>query len=511
MAGTPSFTRSKRYHHFHTSHKTTFAGSETQHVKSNLTASVDGDYELKVETFTFTASNVKIDGNLYVTGSKIVVASVLHMGNNIFGDEASDNHKFVGTTTASGDMNVSASLLINRNASIDGNLNIGASLDVVHNVAIGGDTAMTGSLLIDKNASIDGVLNVGGLTTLTGSLLVDKNASIDGALNVGGAVDFEGALDVAGKIVTASTLVSRATASLDGDLNVGGLTAVMGSLLVDRNASVDGNLSVGASLDVTHNTAIGGDAAITGSLLVDKNASIDGALNIGGLTTLTGSLLVDKNASVDGALSVGGTTTLAGVLHGKSTASLDGNLNLTGSLLVDKNASIDGTLSVGDTTDLKDNKLTGVQGGNVFHCRKDTVDYTSFTATGLAGNVLSSQDIELFVASPGMVVSDILGNLTTPFWSALGSKCYLLTGHLADPDGFTTQHSVGSTESSGWFLEDWTKTGDKGVYLLNASYQRPKVHTIASPVTARFCATGCHLASLTAGAVDIYTFFAQCE
>jgi len=217
MAGTPSFTRSKRFTHFHTSHKSIFEGAETQHVKTNLTASIDGNCEIKATKITManpvvfesTASldgDVKIGGDLYVTGSMIVVATVLHMGDNTFGDEAGDSQKFVGTTTASGDLNVSASLLVNKAASIDGTLKVG------------GLTTLTGSLLVDKNASIDGDLSIGGLTTLTGSLLVDKNASIDGDILVGGAFKYN-------KFVNASALTTDPNIEGATGLGVSGANA----------------------------------------------------------------------------------------------------------------------------------------------------------------------------------------------------------------------------------------------------------------------------------------------
>lgn len=74
MAGTPEFSRAKRLIHFHTSHKSIFEGSETQHVKTNLTASIDGNYEIKSDRLTLTGSllvdkNASIDGNVSVGGN----------------------------------------------------------------------------------------------------------------------------------------------------------------------------------------------------------------------------------------------------------------------------------------------------------------------------------------------------------------------------------------------------------------------------------------------------------
>lgn len=50
MAGTPSFSRAKRFRFFHTSHQSVFNGSEIKHVKSDYTASVDGAHDIKAKS-----------------------------------------------------------------------------------------------------------------------------------------------------------------------------------------------------------------------------------------------------------------------------------------------------------------------------------------------------------------------------------------------------------------------------------------------------------------------------
>ena len=180
-------------------------------------------------------------------------------------------------------------------------------------------------------------------------------------------------------------------------------------------------------------------------------------------------------------------------------------------------ASPDSTFHVkAPSTDFNDNPVTGVKGGNVFHWRKDTVNYSSFTATSPVTR--SSQDIPLFLASPGMMVVDVVANLTTLFWGSTASKIEMMIGDATDRDGFAKLHSVGSTETTGWFLEAYGDDGttgilnsDKGRYLQTASSMRRKFYTSATMVTARFNATNHFLASMTQGAVDIYTFYAQCE
>jgi len=67
MAGRPRFFRAKRVTYFHTSHKSIFDGSETQHVKSDLTASVDGDHKIKADSHHVTC-RASFDGALAING-----------------------------------------------------------------------------------------------------------------------------------------------------------------------------------------------------------------------------------------------------------------------------------------------------------------------------------------------------------------------------------------------------------------------------------------------------------
>ncbi len=77
MAGRPKFTKAKRYIFTHTSHKSIYDGSEIQHVKSNLTASVDGIHKIVADALHVTSrasfdDALTINGNLDLNQGKIV-------------------------------------------------------------------------------------------------------------------------------------------------------------------------------------------------------------------------------------------------------------------------------------------------------------------------------------------------------------------------------------------------------------------------------------------------------
>ena len=272
MSGQPAFFRAKRVTYFHTSHKTIFDGTEITHVKSNLTASVDGNHKVKADVHHVVprasfdgavalGGNVTVTGNLSVTGSMIVTSSVLHQGDNVFGDQDADNHKFFGTTTASGGVFISGSLIGQANASVDGNFTLGGNLSVT------GKNTVTSSVIGQANASLDGTLAVGGnitapAITLTSSLLANANASVDGNMVIG------------------------------GDNTVGGKNTVTSSIIGQSNASIDGNAAIGG--DVKYNKFETGASAmgimtvsgITGIGLVGVSDGMVKIWDIGNATTI---------------------------------------------------------------------------------------------------------------------------------------------------------------------------------------------------------------------------------
>ena len=71
MAGQPTFNRAKRFTYFHTAHKTIYDGTETKHVKSDMTASVDGNYALTADAISLSGA-VTLDSQLDLGQQKVV-------------------------------------------------------------------------------------------------------------------------------------------------------------------------------------------------------------------------------------------------------------------------------------------------------------------------------------------------------------------------------------------------------------------------------------------------------
>lgn len=71
MAGQPTFRRAKRFTYFHTDYHTIYEGALTQHVKTNLTASIDGDYDITADAISVTADSLSLNAPLDLNQQKI--------------------------------------------------------------------------------------------------------------------------------------------------------------------------------------------------------------------------------------------------------------------------------------------------------------------------------------------------------------------------------------------------------------------------------------------------------
>ena len=71
MSGDIELKRAKRIKYYHTSHKSQFDGNETQHVKGDLAASIDGAATLVADSLTITADAMTISAPVSVAGQTL--------------------------------------------------------------------------------------------------------------------------------------------------------------------------------------------------------------------------------------------------------------------------------------------------------------------------------------------------------------------------------------------------------------------------------------------------------
>jgi len=75
MSGDLEFSRAKRYRYFAKPHKTQFDGNETQHVKGNLAASVDGSYGVVADSLSLDVGTIDLNDGV-ISNVKNVLRTV---------------------------------------------------------------------------------------------------------------------------------------------------------------------------------------------------------------------------------------------------------------------------------------------------------------------------------------------------------------------------------------------------------------------------------------------------
>ena len=278
--------------------------------------------------FSASLGSVKISSSLQVTGST----------------------ELLGVVTM-GDLNTSASGLIEGSASIAGNLTVRGNA-----VYLGVDRLSTEANLLELasgstagfEAEGAGIFISGGNASIrystTGSserFIINKGVYIIGDPNDGYGLQISNNTHITGNLDVDGNL------SVDGNITLVNATitnAAINTLNVTASAAVTGNLHVNGNLSVTGSTTLG-DAAgdnvqIPGTLNVSGAVTNGSTLNVVGAVGFNNVLRVTGSTAISGGLFVSGNTVLSSSLTVKESSFYEKNLRVSGNLQVDGNVDI---------------------------------------------------------------------------------------------------------------------------------------------------------------------------
>jgi cytoskeletal protein CcmA (bactofilin family) len=250
-----------------------------------------------------------------------------------------------------GDLNTSASGLIEGSASIAGDLTVRGNA-----VYLGVDRLSTEANLLELasgstagfEAEGAGIFISGGNASIrystTGSserFIINKGVYIIGDPNDGYGLQISNNTHITGNLDVDGNL------SVDGNITLVNATitnAAINTLNVTASAAVTGNLQVNSNLSVTGSTTLG-DAAgdnvqIPGTLNVSGAVKNGSTLNVSGAVGFNNVLRVTGSTAISGGLFVSGNTVLSSSLTVKESSFYEKNLRVSGNLQVDGNVDI---------------------------------------------------------------------------------------------------------------------------------------------------------------------------
>ena len=278
--------------------------------------------------FSASLGSVKISSSLQVTGST----------------------ELLGTVTM-GDINTSASGLIQGSASIAGDLTVRGN-----SVYLGVDRLSTEANLLELasgstagfEAEGAGIFISGGNASIkystTGSserFIINKGVYIIGDPNDGYGIQISNNAHITGNLDVDGNLAVQGDITL---VNASITNAAINKLNVTASAAVTGNLEVNGNLSVTGSTTLG-DAAgdnvqIPGTLNVSGAVRNGSTLNVAGAVGFNNVLRVTGSTAISGGLFVSGNTVLSSSLTVKESSFYEKNLRVSGNLQVDGNVDI---------------------------------------------------------------------------------------------------------------------------------------------------------------------------
>ncbi len=158
---------------------------------------------------------------------------------DFFGFDAENLGNVTTTGTFTGD-----SLVLNKDASITGRLNITGITSLSDSLLVEGTVVFNDSLRVVKATSIGERLYVTGVTALGDSLHVVGNVDFDALFNVDAAATFGSTVEVTGVGTFRDTLNVDGATLLNDSLNVDGNTYLEQDLQVDGNTNIGGTTNI---------------------------------------------------------------------------------------------------------------------------------------------------------------------------------------------------------------------------------------------------------------------------
>ncbi|MBU3699210.1 MAG: hypothetical protein FGM33_04260 [Candidatus Kapabacteria bacterium] len=280
-------------------------------------------------TATASTSIGNATGNftLVSSGLNITSAGVISDANSAV--EVNDDLTVSGASSLQGSLQVTGASTLNGSVTLGNGdadaITVNSSGGMVINTAAGADLTITESALT-RNGQID--INPGAANNVStnGSLVVDRNATIRGNSNIGDAatdvISINGQTSINGTLTqSAGQVIFGGNVDANAGLDVLGTTTMTG--IVNQSSgqvTFGGNVDANAGLDVVGTTTMNGALSQSnGQVLFGGNVDANAGLDVVGTTTMngalnqsTGQVTFGGNVDANGGLDVNGASTFTG-------------------------------------------------------------------------------------------------------------------------------------------------------------------------------------------------------
>lgn len=214
----------------------------------------------------------------YFPGSISTIADLVVKGNLDAG----------GKSTLQNDLNVLRSLTVNGMATMGGNMQFGDSLRVGGDASStyanvgGGGLDVKGSSTFKQNLDVENSVGIAGNATLDGNVSVGALTNVSREMQIAQALNISGAATFRQPVTAGRTNMTNAL-SVSKALTVTGPAIVSGKAILGRKLYVNGLLTTGA-----------GDVTVSGDSVMKDSVIVSNALNVADVGRLDGGLQVQS-------------------------------------------------------------------------------------------------------------------------------------------------------------------------------------------------------------------------
>jgi predicted acyltransferase (DUF342 family) len=348
---------------------------------------------------------VYVPGTLSVIGATTLATLLVNNQLTVGGDISANNNLSVGNQiTVGGDISASNNLSVGNqitagfDISANNNLRVANTLSVGNQITVGGDISANNNLRLANNLIVGNKLTVSDDVSMNSKLLVGGDVSMNSRLFVGGNVSVYGArVDICGNLYAQYPNDSIPRSAIAGGVVSNSFTD---DVVVDYKLSVTGDVSMNSKLSV------GGDVSMNSKLYVKGQTILAGA------TSSTGDIIVN------------GRTLGRGPGNGNNYVfgfnSLDNNTSGQNNIAIGEGAigstfTANGNIGIGY---LAGNHLAGGNNNTFLGYAADAIGGTHNNSTAIGANaeITASNQIKLGTASETVVVPGLVsvaGNITT--------------------------------------------------------------------------------------------------
>jgi len=229
----------------------------------------------------------------------------------------------VGATDISESLNVDGNVSLNSNVDIssqlivNGDVSLNKKLDVLDNVNLIKKLVVSGDVSLNANVDISGLFKINNLvvsgdTSYNLNVDISNRLVVNGDISLNNSVDISNNLKIGNKVIIGSDVSLNSSLDISNDLNVNNKLLVKSDVSLNKNVDITENLNVVGDLSINLNVKIGNKLIVSSDISLNSSVDISNDLNVNNKLIVNGDVSLNNNVDILENLTIGGNITIDG-------------------------------------------------------------------------------------------------------------------------------------------------------------------------------------------------------